>query len=147
MNLLMSRDFIKNHWEGFKKDPYNPRPDIETAEEFIAEIEKGNFKFGGVTVVLQDEILTRENVMRGSSSLSKLAVLAGLMAFAGGAHEVLPTQEPRVQSNRKKFTFSGMPIPAGPSIGSKSARITVAQQKRNSKKAKNRSRHKAACRR
>jgi hypothetical protein len=61
--------------------------------------------------------------------------------------DAIPAPQPTLRTNKKKFSFTSTFIQCDPAFGSKSNRITVAQQKRNSQKAKNRARHKAACRR
>jgi hypothetical protein len=56
MYLFMSRKQIRNNWDEIMNDPDNPRPDIKSPDEYIAEIERGDFKILGATVVLQDQV-------------------------------------------------------------------------------------------
>ncbi len=57
MILVMSRTMIRLRWQEIKRDPANPRPDIQTAEEFIKEIETNkDFRIYGATVVLQEKM-------------------------------------------------------------------------------------------
>ncbi len=125
--LLLSRGHIRNFWNNILQDPYNPRPDLKNPDDFIAEIEKGDFKIGGATVVLADSITTQEKAMSGSprsdSALMKLAQFMRLQH----ANSMPEIRDDDTRTNRRTGH-------------------TVAQAKRAAIKRKNKSRHKAACR-
>lgn len=54
--IFLSRDLIRKQWDQIIRNLYNPRPDIETADEFIHVIEEEGMIIGGAIVVLQDKL-------------------------------------------------------------------------------------------
>jgi hypothetical protein len=53
---IVSEDAIRNNWAAILLDRDNPRPDIQSADEWIALAKAGNLKMLGGTVVIQNEL-------------------------------------------------------------------------------------------
>ena len=56
MYLFLSPEMIRNNWEAIKKDPYNNRPDIKDAEEYIVEASNGRVTAGGVPIIIVNKL-------------------------------------------------------------------------------------------